>query len=275
MEMMKRISKYSGHIIRGFAKTFVIYNLTFLLSSCEKVLETYVGLPMQPNNINSVYVPGLNVFGVLKAGAIMDTLNHYFEVHYIPHVFDTTSNININDADITLQNDFNTYNLNNHGNGLYYNLGIDPIPGQEWNYTCVYDTFEVTSQTIIPNMPVVSENAIEINDGSIKFSIDYDASALMYDVYFIDEYSYITKRIVPEYGNNIEVQLDIEYDESSAINLLYVIAYDQKYEQYVTTSNIFFKPNAFRPRFTTVDGGYGCFGSLTSLEIDLKNIFMD
>ena len=272
MEMMKHISKYSGHLIRGVARTFVIFNLTFLLCSCEKVFETYVGLPLQPTNINSVYVPGLNVFGVLKAGAIIDTLNHYFEVHYIPHVFDTMSSFIINDADVTLQNDFNTYILNNVEDGLYFNLDIVPIPGGEWNYTCVYDTFEVTSLTIIPNMPVVDKSIIEISDGSIKFSIDYDASAFMYDVYYIDENSFITKRIVPEYANDIEVLLDIEYNESSAMNLLYVIAYDQKYEQYVTTSNIFFKPNAFRPRFTTVDGGYGCFGSLTSLEIDLKNI---
>lgn len=258
---------------KHITKALVILNLTFLLCSCEKVFETYIGLPLQPTNINSVYLPGLNVFGVLKAGAILDTSNQYFEVHYIPHVFDTTSSYSINDADVTLQNDFNTYNLDLIGEGLYVNIDVVPIPGQEWNYTCVYDTFEVTSLTIIPNMPVVAESTIDINDGSIRFTIDSDPSAFMYDVYYIDEYSFSTKRIVPEYGNDIEVQLEIEDNELGAINLLYVIAYDQKYEQYITTSNIFFKPNAFRPRFTTVDGGYGCFGSLTSLEVDLNNIF--
>ena len=269
MEMSKHKSEFSGQLIRGFTRIVVIFNLVLISVSCEKVLETYVGLPIQPTNINSVYVPGLNVFGVLKAGAIMDTLNHFFEVHYIQHVFDTTSNININDAEITLTNDTNNYILNSK-DGLYYHLGIVPIPGQVWNYTCIYDTFEVTSQTIIPNMPVVRRSSIEMNHGNIKFTIDYDASAFLYDVYFIDENSLVTKRIVPEYTNDIEVKLDIEYDESSEIKLIYVIAYDQKYEQYVTTSNIFFKPNAYRPRFTTVDGGYGCFGSLTSLEINLK-----
>ncbi len=83
------------------------------------------------------------------------------------------------------------------------------------------------------------------------------------------KYSYALKRIVPNNIGNTDVQLKIEYNASGAINLLYVIAYDINYERYVTTSNIFFKPNAFRPRFTTVDGGYGCFGSLNSLEIDL------
>lgn len=269
MKRMKHISKYPGHLFRGVAKAFVILNLGFLLCSCEKVFEAYVGLPLQPTNINSVYVPGLNVFGVLKAGSIVDTSNHFFEVHFIPHVFDTID-ISIYEADISLQIDSNTYNLNHFGNGLYFNSELAPMPGQEWNYSCVYDTFEVTSQTIIPNTPVVNTNTIEINDGSLALTIDYDASAYMYDVYYYDGYSFESKRIVPGNGNDIEVQLDIEYNEESAISLLYVIAYDQKYERYISTSNIFFKPNAYRPRFTTVDGGYGCFGSLCSLEIDLK-----
>lgn len=271
MERIKHISKYPGLQIRGVAKAFVIFSLGFLLSSCEKVFEAYVGLPLQPDNINSVYLPGLNVFGVLKAGPIIDTSNHFFEVQYIIHVFDTID-ISIYDAEISLQNDSNTYSLTHFGDGLYVNSELAPMPGEEWNYSCVYDTFEVTSQTIIPNTPVVKESTIVVKNGSLAFNIDYDASAYMYDVYYIDEYSYASKRIVPANGKNIEVQLDIKYNESSAISLMYVIAYDRKYEQYISTSNIFFKPNAFRPRFTCVDGGYGCFGSLCSLEIDLKDI---
>lgn len=268
MERIKHISKYPGLLIRGLARAFVVFSLGFLVSSCEKMFEAYVGLPMQPDNINSVYQPGLNVFGLLKAGPILDTSTHFFEVQYIIHVFDT-SDISIYDADISLQHANTSYNLTHFGDGRYFNEELAPMPGQEWNYTCVYDTFEVTSTTIIPNTPVVKESTIVIKNASLAFSIDYDASAYMYDVYYIDEYSYASKRIVPANAGEIEVQLDIEYNESSAIHLLYVIAYDQKYEQYISTSNIFFKPNAFRPRFTTVDGGYGCFGSLSSLEIDL------
>ncbi len=124
--------------------------------------------------------------------------------------------------------------------------------------------------TIIPNTPELRTGSIEIDEGSLRLSIAYDSSAFMYDVYYIDESSFITKRLIPAYGKDTDTELEIQYDQTSAINLLFVIAYDRKYEQYVNTSNIFFKPNAFRPRFTTVEGGYGCFCSLNSLMIDLK-----
>jgi len=251
-------------------KLVVLFSLVLSLASCEKALEIYIGFPLQPTNINSVYEPGLNVFGVLKAGDTMDTINHYFEVLNIPHVFDTTSDIAVYNAQITLVRNTDTLTLSQNDDGLYYNYEIVPVPGDTWGYSCVYDTFNITSATTIPNMPVVDPNSISRSNGSLNFTIDYDSSAFMYDVYYIDEYSFVKKRFVPDNSTDIEVRLDIDYNELSAINLLYVFAYDKNYERYITTSNIFFKPNAFRPRFTTVNGGYGCFGSLSSLQVDLK-----
>lgn len=269
IEMIKDIHRFTGQIFRLASKAFVVLILGSSLFGCEKMLEAYVGLPLQPENVNGEYEPGLNVFGLLKAGSIMDTLNHYFEVHYIPHVFDTMSNISIEDAQITLENDFQTFELEHAGDGIYFNRGIVPVPGQAWNYTCTHDTFIVSSITIVPNMPVVEESSIGISNKSLNFLVNYDTSVYMYDVYYVDETSFVRKRLVPAPGQDTEIQLDIAYNGSSEFNLLYVIAYDKQYEQYVTTSNIFFKPNAFRPRYTTVDGGYGCIGSLSSLEIDL------
>ena len=254
-----------------YKTTTIILVIVFLLSSCEKVLETYIGLPLQPTNINSEYKPGLNIFGMLKAGNTMDTINHFFEVHFIPYVFDTITDINIYDANIALNHNNDTLLLTDRGDGHYYNYSITPTPGDKWNYSCVYDTFNVTSSTIIPNMPTVDKNTISIGENNLSFKIKHDTSAYMYDIYYIDEYSHAFKRIVPD-NTNIEINLNIDYHESSSINRLYVIAYDKNYEKYVSTSNTFFKPNAFRPRFTTVNGGYGCFGSLTSLSIDLKDI---
>jgi len=42
------------------------------------------------------------------------------------------------------------------------------------------------------------------------------------------------------------------------------LKYDKNMVEYITTSNTFFKPNAFRPAFSTVDGGYGTFGAISS-----------
>jgi len=46
---------------------------------------------------------------------------------------------------------------------------------------------------------------------------------------------------------------------------LTVYAYDKNLSEYLTAANLFIKPNTYRPPFTTVQNGYGCFGSLNLL----------
>lgn len=259
--------------MKNFQYIFVSVLVLVFFSACQKTLEIYIGLPLQPKNINAIYEPGLNVFGILKAGETLDTINHYFEVQTVPEIFDTTSNLNIFDAQITLTQNrdaLNSYNLFHIGEGRYFHYGIDPKPGDIWEYHCVYDTFDITSTSIVPNMPFIIPESLKQRSSNISFLIKYDSTAFMYDVYYVDQFSYALQRIVPEAERDNNVSLDINTSKKSEFNLLYVIAYDKNYEEYVTTSNIFFKPNAYRPRFTTVNNGFGCFGSLTSLKLDLN-----
>lgn len=242
-------------------------------SSCQKTLEIYAGFPMQPKNIDSEYKPGINVFGICKSGQYLSHDNQYFEVQYLPHISDTMTDINFTDAHIVLKNNDVEYTLKHFSKGEYFNFILKFEPGERWYYECIADTFIITASTIIPNQPIIKGSIIDAAIEKLVFDIDYDASAYMYDVAYIDEYGYAQKRIVPQDGVDTEVEMEIQYNKQSEYNLVYVIAYDKNYEQYISTSNIFFKPNAYRPRYTTVKGGYGCFGSCTSLEIDLKSKF--
>jgi len=253
----------------------VAASLCLTFAGCEKMFEIYMGVPLQPKNINSEYVPGLNIFGMLKAGPTYDTLNHYFEVEQIIYVFDTTTIISIDSAIIELarhqDNGSETkYTLMPYGEGKYTNPFLDAKPGDVWNYQCIYDTFNITSQTLIPNEPQIKEGSLKVTNSNLSFVINTDPTAFMYDVFYIDEMGFYTKRIVPQQGINTEVSFDINFSSNSQINQLFVYAYDKNYEEYITTSNIFFKPNAFRPRFTTVEGGWGCFCSASSLMVDLE-----
>jgi hypothetical protein len=83
----------------------------------------------------------------------------------------------------------------------------------------------------------------------------------MYDMYYISSNDFVHLRKIPQYPEAIEVSLEIKTAPFEQGGLLYVIAYDANFERYHTTANTFFKPNAYRPRFSTVNGGYGCFGS--------------
>ena len=76
-------------------RKFFITTVLFALLGCEKAMDIFVGMPFQPKNISSEYTPGLNIFGILKAGPSYDTLNHFFEVQILLHPSDTTKFIEI------------------------------------------------------------------------------------------------------------------------------------------------------------------------------------
>lgn len=244
----------------------LILSIFITFTGCEKALEAYLGFPLQPKNIDAEFTPGLNIFGMLKAGPSLDTLNHIFEVQLMQHVTDTDALKIIYDANIKLTRlranlppmEYDLYSLEN---GDYTNPFLNPQAGDIWNYTCVYDTFLITSQTRIPNEPQIDPNSVKFSDGNIQLTLLPDTSAFMYDVYFIYLQDVSFKRIIPQAGTSTEVTLPLNSNNKGLSGDLFVVAYDANYEKYVTTSNTFFKPNAFRPRFSTVDGGYGCFGS--------------
>jgi len=244
-------------------------------SGCQKTLEIYAGLPMQPTNINAIYTPGLNIFGILKAGPSYDTINHFFEVHNMLDMFDTITPMIVDDAKIHLmeidkRGKKTEYALRSYGNGRYTHDFIVPMPGKYWQYECVYDTFTVIAETYIPNTPIILEKSIKQESGALTFTIASDTTAFIYDVYFIYESGYGIKRIVPIKEHDTFVSLEVSgYNNKEKANL-FVFAYDKNYENYVSTSNIFFKPNTFRPRFSTVTGGYGCFCSASSAMLEIN-----
>lgn len=245
----------------------VIASLTF--SSCLKIGEYYAGLNLQPEMSNSPFTPGLNVFGVLKTGPDFDTINHYFEVQQLLNIADWSDTLNIVDASIQLvrlteQGTANNYTLKSTSDVRYIDTTIVVAPGDQWTYVCSYDTFEVTSSCLVPNRPKLIDGSV-INEASrLRFTIASDETAFMYLVYLIDGVNVQYEQKVPIAGAQTTFDLSFDWSANNEPRLLYVFAYDQKLEEYYTTSNTFFKPNAYRPLFSTVEGGYGTFGAVSS-----------
>jgi len=158
--------------------------------------------------------------------------------------------------------------LNPYGEGIFKNSEIETAPGDRWEYLCVADTFSVKSTCIIPNTPQI--RAIEFTpDGHLKFVIPFDSTAFMYDIYLLSNDKFSDMKIVPKKGVDSSVEFKPDWDPQNGSTMLFVFAYDQNLEKYYTTSNTFFKPNAFRPSFSTVEGGYGTFGAISSAMFNL------
>jgi hypothetical protein len=229
---------------------------------------------MQPDLPREDFKLGLNVFGVLKTGASFDTLNHFFEVEKLAFIKDSLDSIYVRDADIVLTrfavNGIETiYRLNFVHDGIYLNEKIETAPGDKWLYKCTYDTFEVTSECIMPKLPQLKGAAEILPDHTVQFRVVADTTAYMYDIYLLNGSNYFFEKRVPQKGIDSEFSLKPEWDTTQGINTLFIFAYDKNLEKYYTTSNTFFKPNAFRPSFSTVTGGYGTFGGISSTMVVL------
>lgn len=247
--------------------------LVFMLfNSCLKIGEYYIGLHLQPDMENSKFEPGLNVFGIIKSGPDFDTINHRFEVHRLLDMLNWESGFEVNDANIQLVRKANNgdefiYHLNSYNNGLYYSPNIVAVPGDIWEYSCVYDTFTVNATCTIPNEPLVDQSSVMIDGNSLSFNILADSSAYIYSVYVIQNQNADLVQLIPEHGRQTLVIIEPDWKLLESEILIYIFAFDKNMRQYYTTSNTFFKPNAYRPLYTAVNGGYGVFGAASSNQI--------
>ncbi len=243
--------------------------LTIILSGCLKIGEYYAGMNMQPELNENDAVKGLNVYGILKAGPSLDTTCCFFEVQQLQFIHGNYDSLCVDKAEIILTRksalgEITNYKLNALDDCLYYNENLKTDYGDKWNFVCTYDTFKVFSECIIPEKPLIRE--LNINDSSniISFSVEFDSTASMYNAYLISSDSIYVEKRVAEKGINTKFSVNPQWKVKDKSISLFLFAYDKNLEQYQTTSNIFFKPNAYRPCFTTVDGGYGTFGAISS-----------
>jgi len=84
--------------------------------------------------------------------------------------------------------------------------------------------------------------------------------AALYDVYLIIGQKTCTDRIQRPEAGDIAVTIAIEQSGETA-GLLIIYGYDLQLSEYITY-NVIIKTNTYRSDYSTVDNGFGCFGSL-------------
>jgi hypothetical protein len=136
-----------------------------------------------------------------------------------------------------------------------------PKPGDIYSIECNYSTLPtLIAYTIVPNKPVVLENTILQNENSLYFEIKLDTSIYMFDIYYYNGSQLIDALRLPASTSlNTEVNLNTN---ATDIDTVKIFGYDYNMASYYLTSNTSLNFNKYRNSYSTVENGYGVFGSL-------------
>ena len=261
----------------------ILLSITILFSDCSKdsLYDFFIG--PQPNFIGDhKFVPGLNIFGIIRPDSIKSIPMTFVHVEkVIPAISDELDTFAVDNAHVVL------YKIENDSTEdslvlTYINpQGTFPLPdyrpdkfspksGERYRIVCTAKDLPVlTAETVVPNVPQLEGDSLIEAGSNVQFSILNDSSAAMYDIYLIVNGNTFTQRVVREQAGNTYVEIEFAGDINSAAQLI-IYAYDQNLSKYFAAANLSFKPNTYRPPFTNVQNGYGCFGSLNLLVKNLK-----
>lgn len=252
------------------------------LNSCSKddLIDLVIG--SQPSFIeNHQFTAGLNIFGIIRPDSIdgkpMNNIHIEKVIQAVGSTEDSTTVVDYKAAIYKTDNSRVVDSLSfvfSYPNTTYTHLPTDfkPLPGNCFQIVCKSPGLPtLTAETVIPNQPAIVNNSISTTENKVQFSIQADATAYLYDVYLFVGRTQYTLRILRAAAGNTPVTIDAKLSGDTS-NRLVIYAYDKNLAAYFTAPNLFIKPNTYRPPFSTVQNGYGCFGSsnLMTKQVFLK-----
>jgi len=254
-----------------------------IISSCEKAVDYYLGVPMQPKFYDkSDWKNELNIFGVIRPDSDGKPMSFVYLVHTTPTKNDTFSDPVIKNASVflfetTTSGIIDTIKLSyaetksdtSWSFPRYVSDKLKPEGGTHYKIVCSSPCLPVlTGETTVPFVPEVVKGSLSVTSSKINFKIVPDTIAYLYDIYLFSANDMQNKRVIR--NGTDTVKIDWIPEHSATWQILIIGAYDRNMAKYITTAtNSFFNFNTYRPPVTTVNGGYGCFGSLNYKIIEL------
>ena len=152
---------------------------------------------------------------------------------------------------------------------LFRHSGFFPREGESYQLVCKKaDYSTLLAETIVPDPPVFVTGSVVVSSSEVQFQVARDPDAGLYEAVLLGDGYYQSERFLrPESGN---VYISMILDESAGSpSILVLYAYDLNLADYLS-ANISIKPNIYQSDFSTVENGYGCFGSLNLAHFDLN-----
>lgn len=257
-------------IFKSGAMSILFYFSTFFFTNCENFITGYGPQPRYLENRS--FKPMLNILGVLRPDTLEGLPQSFVHLEKSYPFNESPDSTLITDAQVTIYkyegivivDSVRLTYRNNHpffpGNE-YRDSTFFPEADVSYGISCIREDFPaLTGFTCVPPIPAIVENSMRFTAEQLSFTIERHSATALYDIYFlVGDRTYQTRTRRPETGNT-EVVLDLDLLPTGEGELL-VYGYDLNLSEYITY-NISIKPNTYRASYSTVNDGYGCFGSL-------------
>ena len=270
------------NLVKKINFLYILFGFLFVLMCCENPITGYGPQPVYINK--SEFKPSLNIFGILRPDHLQGYPASFIHIEEIfPIASSHPDNFDIKDATVTVYSRQEAQ-LADTVHFLYTNFdsvfsryeyrpeNFIPAAGRMYTISCVKEGYPVlTGSTIVPGVPVIANDTIYIDNNNIDFEIMPDSLVALYDIFLAsEEYGSYNLRVRKPETGNIQVRFDNPFPEIKNGRLI-IYAYDKNLSEYLTY-NISIKPNTYQGRYSTVENGHGCFGSLNILSktIDLN-----
>jgi len=264
-------------------KNIILIITIFVITSCKEATDLYLGIPLQPRFDENSYVPGLNIFGILRNDSTEIYNNSFIEIQKVMPAVGGPDSLTVDTVLVTIKKVSNSTSTESYNFSLtdfdstfsqsnYRPEGIfTPEPGEIYSIECDYPELPVLrATTIIPQKAEIVINSIQATSSSLSFEIKEDSTFFMLDVYFYSGPNLAAMiRQAAESGKNTYFETPIN---EKNIDSVIVFSYDFNIAKYYLTTNTSLNFNKYRNSYSTVENGYGVFGSLNKniIKISVK-----
>jgi hypothetical protein len=274
-----KIDKHTRLVNMVRNSVFMIFFLNCLQwCGCEKLITGY---GPQPSFIDSPeYEKKLNILGILRPDTLQGRPQSFVHVEKAISIYDMQDSLSVDDVEVTIvtlennvpidsiqfiYSDFNGF----YSKKEYRNDSFFPQANTTFEVRCTKEGFpELRGKTTIPSEPEIIEESIRYADNSLFFSIQSDTLASVYYIYLEVGKNVFFKQFIKQNNDKMEVEFRLPDNNTIHTAQTTIIAYDNKFSEYISY-NVNIKPNTYREDYSTVEDGYGCFGSLNITEQDI------
>jgi hypothetical protein len=152
--------------------------------------------------------------------------------------------------------------------GFYYAEQFQPAPGDSFRIRVSAPGFpDVFGMTTIPPKPRIVPGSLHTSTGEVTFELAGNSDTFEYQVFIIGEKGALDRRYAVLDQNRIVVRIALTAELGMA-QMILLYAYDRNLSEYLNNPTSFI-PQSFQETVHTVEGGYGCIGSLSMETIAL------